>query len=250
MSAKHPPRPPRRPGGPPRPPGGPGGLGDDREQYEYDGWRDAGQGEPRPADVIYDPTCPPPKANEKCAKVKLNWVKRPAFNEPPFFAKPLIKARSSLVIPAGSIALIFDREIADRQRAIISFVGIDVAPIAPLMNSQLEFWFQYGTKGVAQVSKNIIPVWDDQNPTSYGGATPVRYGRTTVWPGVATPESFMRDGLQWGVKGRAQLQGLIENKSAVSITVRGILGYYYYWSSLQTGDSGGASEFESGDFQS
>ena len=223
-------------------------MGDD--PYFYEGWRDSGQGEPRPMDVVHDPNCiePPPEA--KCGKVKLNWVKRPAFNEPPFFAKPLIKARSSLVIPAGAIALIFDREIADRQRAIVSFLGIDVAPIAPLMNSQLEFWFQRGKAGTATVSKDIIPVWDDQNPTGYGGSTPVQRGRTTVWPGVATPEAFYQDGLQFGVKGRTQLQGLIENKSAVAVTVRGVLGYYYYWSSLQTGDSGGASEFESGDFQS
>jgi hypothetical protein len=221
------------------------------EGYFFDGWRDSGQGEPRPMDVVHDPNCETPPPEQQCGKVKLNWVKRPAFNEPPFFAKPLIKARSSLVIPAGQIALIFDREIADRQRAIISFLGIDVAPIAPLMNSQLEFWFQRGAKGVAQASQDIYPVWDDQNPTGYGGTTPVGRGRTTVWPGVATPESFFQDGLQFGVKGRTQLQGLIENKSAVAITVRGVLGYYYYWSSGPSdGARGGASEFEAGDFQS
>ncbi len=240
MSAKNPPKPPKRPGRPGR-----GGMGDD-ERYYGEGWRDAGQGEPRPEDVIYDPSCPPPPTNPGCKKVKLNWVKSPAFNQPPFFAKPLIKARSSLVIPAGSIGIVFDREIADRQRAIISLVGMDVAPIAPLLNSQLEFWFQYGSKGVAEVSKNVIPVWDDQNPTGYGGSTPIQSGRTTVWPGVATPEEFFRDGLQFGVKGRAQLQGLIENKSGVDVTIRGILGFYYYWSS----GPGGASEFEAGDFQS
>jgi len=218
-------------------------MGDD--QYFYEGWRDAGQGEPRPMDVVSDPNCPPPKEAQQCGKVKLNWVKFPAFNQPPFFAKPLIKARSSLVIPAGDIALIFDREIADRQRAIVSLVGIDVAPIAPLLNSQLEFWFQLGRQGVPEVSKNVIPVWDDQNPTGYGGSTPIQSGRTTVWPGVATPEEFFKNGLQFGVRGRGQLQGLIENKSAVDVTVRGILGYYYYWSS----GPGGASEFEAGDFQ-
>lgn len=215
-------------------------MGDDN--YYYEGFRDAGQGEPRPLDVLHDPHCPPPKEARECEKPKVNFVKFPAFNQPPWFAKPLIKARSSLVIPAGQIALIFDREIADRQRAIVSLVGIDVAPIAPLMNSQLEFWFQLGRQGVAAVSQNVLPVWDDQNPTGYGGTTPVQTGRTTVWPGVATPQEFMRDGLQFGVKGRAQLQGLIENKSAVDITVRGILGYYYYWAAM-------ASEFESGDIQ-
>lgn len=216
-------------------------MGD--ESFYYDGWRDAGQGEPRPVDIVHDPNCPPPPEAQQCAKPKLNWVKFPAFNQPPWFAKPLIKARSSLVIPAGGTALIFDREIADRQRAIISHVGIDVAPIAPLMNSQLEFWFQLGKEGVAAPSNTVLPVWDDQNPTGYGGSTPIQSGRTTVWPGVATPEEFYQSGLQFGVRGRAQLQGLIENKSAVSVTVRGLLGFYYYWAEK-------ASEFESGDFQS
>jgi hypothetical protein len=217
------------------------GAGD--ESYWYDGWRDAGQGEPRPIDVVHDPNCPPPPEKQECGKTKLNWVKFPAFNQPPFFAKPLIKARSSLVIPAGQIALIFDREIADRQRAIVSHVGIDVAPIAPLLTSQLEFWFQLGRRGVPAVSQMVLPVWDDQNPTGYGGSTPVQSGRTTVWPGVATPENFFQNGLQFGVRGRAQLQGLIENKSAVAVTVRGLLGYYFYWAEK-------SSEFESGDFQS
>jgi hypothetical protein len=221
-----------------------GGLGDDT--YVYEGWRDAGQGEPRPIDVVSDPACPPPPEAERCGKVKLNWVKFPAFNQPPFFAKPLIKVRSSLIIPAGQIGILFDREIADRQRAIISLLGIDLAPIAPLFNSQLEFWFQYGRKGVAEVSKNIIPVFDDQNPTGYGGSTPVQSGRTTVMPGSCEiPLELYQSGLQFGVKGRAQLQGLMENKSGVAVTVRAILGYYYYWSS----GPGGASEFEAGDFQ-
>jgi hypothetical protein len=215
-------------------------MGDD-ETYYNEGWRDAGQGEPRPADVVYDPECQPPPPGPAC-KPKVNWVKFPAFNQPPFFAKPLIKVRSSLVIPAGGTALIFDREIADRQRAIASFLGIDVAPIAPLMNSQLEFWFQLGKRGVAAPSQNIIPVFDDQNPTGYGGSTPVQSGRTTVWPGVATPLKFYEAGLQFGIRGRAQFQGLIENKSAVAITVRGWFGYYYYWAA-------DASEFESGDLQ-
>jgi hypothetical protein len=214
-------------------------------QYFYEGWRDAGQGEPRPIDVIHDPNCPPPSA-DPCNKPKLNWVKRPAFNEPPFFAKPLVKVRSSLSIPAGGIALVFDREIADRQRYIASYFGIDVAPLAPLLNSQLEFWFQLGKKGVAAPSQNIIPVFDDQNPTSYGGSTPVQYGRTTVWPGVATPLKFFELGMQFGIRGRAQFQGLIENKSGVTITVRAHMGFYFYWS----GGPGGASEFEAGDFQS
>lgn len=218
--------------------------GPDHEGYHYEGWRDSGQGEDRPRDVVFDPNCSPP---EPCApKPKVCFVKFPAFNQPPWFAKPLVKVRSSLVIPAGQIALIFDREIADRQRAVASFLGIDVAPIAPLMNSQLEFWFQLGKKGVAEPSKAIIPVWDDQNPTSYGTSHAIQSGRTTVWPGVATPLKFFEAGLQFGIKGRAQFQGLIENRSGVSVTVRGVFGYYYYWSS----GPGGASEFESGDFES
>jgi len=221
------------------------------DPYFFEGWRDAGQGEPRPMDVIFDPNCKPPKDFKECAKPKLNWVKFPAFNQPPWFAKPLIKARSSLLIPAGEIGLLFDREIADRQRVIVAFVGIDLAPIAPLFNSQLEFWFQLGKKGVAAPSPDVIPVFDDQNPTGYGGTVPIQTGRTTVLAGsVETPLEFFQNGMQWGVRGRAQLQGLMENKSGLDITVRAVLGYYYYWGSpTDAGDSGGASEFESGDFQ-
>ncbi len=221
--------------------------GPDHEQYHYEGWRDSGQGEDRPRDVVFNPANAEPAAPET-KKQRVCFVKFPAFNQPPWFSKPLIKVRSSLVIPAGTIALIFDREIADRQRAIASFLGIDVAPIAPLLNSQLEFWFQLGKKGIAQPSKNIIPVWDDQNPTSYGSSLAIQAGRTTVWPGVATPLKFFEAGIQFGIRGRAQFQGLIENRSGVDVTVRGVFGYYYYWASVSGG--GGASEWESGDFES
>jgi hypothetical protein len=219
------------------------GAPDADDAYHYEGWRDSGQGEPRPEDVVFDPSCPPQP--DPCAKPRVCFVKFPAFNQPPWFSKPLIKVRSSLVIPAGSIALVFDREIADRQRAVASFLGLDVAPIAPLLNSQLEFWFQLGQKGVAAPSQNVIPVWDDQNPTSYGTSHTIQQGRTTVWPGVGTPLNFQEVGLQFGLRGRCQFQGLIENKSGVAITVRGVFGYYYYWASAK----GGASEFESGDFE-
>lgn len=197
-------------------------------------------------DVVYDPACPPPKEGPGCRKPIVNWVKFPAFNQPPFFAKPLIKARSTLVIQPGEIGILFDREIADRQRVIVSLFGIDLAPIAPLMNAQLEFWFQLGKVGVNAVSQNVIPLFDDQNPTSYGGSTPIQSGRTTVMPGsVENPMELFKNGMQFGVRGRAQLQGLMENKSAVAVTIRAILGFYQYWSS----GPGGASEFEAGDFQ-
>lgn len=236
----------RPPGGPPKkpPPRGSGLGGPDHDEYHYQGWRDAGQGEDRPRDVVSDPNVPPPP-DPATAKPSVCFVKFPAFNQVPWFGKPLIKARSSLVVPAGGIALIFDREIADRQRAVVTQLGIDVAPIAPLLNSQLEFWFQLGKEGVALPSKNVIPVWDDQNPSSYGTSHAVQFGRTTVWPGVGTPEDFQQNGLQFGVRGRAQLQGLIENRSGVDVTVRGILGFYYYWSS----GPGGASEFGGGDLE-
>lgn len=225
--------------------------GPDHERYHNEGFRDMGQGDDRPRDVVYNPpgveSAPTPggPGGPSGKKPCFCFTKFPALNQLPWFGKPLIKARSSMVVPAGGIALIFDREIADRQRAVVTQLGIDVAPIAPLLNSQLEFWFQTGKKGIAAPSANILPVWDDQNPTSYGTSHAIQSGRTTVWPGVATPEDFHQNQLQFGVRGRAQLQGLIENRSGVSVTVRGILGFYYYWAE----GPGGASEFESGDFQ-
>jgi hypothetical protein len=232
------------------------------ESFFWDGWRDFGQGEPRPMDVVTDPACkpqplPPGLQQALCefeAGLKKPWVfftKRPAFVEPPFFSKPLIKAKCALQVAAGQTGTIFDRLIEDRQRVIVAMFGLDLAPLAPLMNGQLEFWFQrasaQGATGGTNVSQaEVVPLFDDQTPTTYGGSTPVRSGRTTVLPGsVENPFSLFQNGLQFGVRGRSRLQMLMENKSGVTVTIRGVLGFYQYWSAAP----GGASEWSSGDLQ-
>ncbi|MGI0149767.1 MAG: hypothetical protein ACREDF_09595 [Thermoplasmata archaeon] len=232
------------------------------EEYFYEGWRDYGQGEPRPKDVIFDPTCGPnassPEEQRKLddffcrfgnelRKPLIFFVKKPAFNEPPFFSKPLIKAKCGLQVAPGATAVIFDRLIEDRQRAIVTAFGLDLAPLAPLMNCQLEFWLQAGNaQGIVSGSAEIIPLFDDQTPTAYGGSTPVQSGRTTVLPAsVEIPWCLMSNGLQFGVRGRSRLQMLVENKSGVTITIRGVLAFYQYWASAPTG----AAEWASGDLQ-
>ncbi|MGH9317724.1 MAG: hypothetical protein ACRD1P_11545 [Thermoanaerobaculia bacterium] len=232
------------------------------EEYFYEGWRDAGQGEPRPKDVISDPSCSPltrnPADQQKMddlfcrfeaalKKPLVFFVKKPSFVEPPFFAKPLIKTKCGLQVAPGATAVIFDRLIEDRQRAVVTAFGLDVAPLAPIMNCQLEFWFQ-AANAQANVAgeADVIPLFDDQTPTAYGGSTPVKYGRTTVLPGsVEIPWCLLSNGLQFGVRGRTRLQMLVENKSGVTVTIRGVLGFYQYWSSAPAG----AAEWASGDLQ-
>lgn len=235
-------------------PPGRGGMGNPYEEgYFYEGWRDYGQGEPRPKDVVFDPGRNPVSSDperqglmddffnrfrEELKRPLVFFSKRPAFVEPPFFSKPIIKAKCGLTVAPGATEIIFDRLIEDRQRAIIANIGIDVEPIAPLFNCQLEFWFQ--------LDDDVIPLFDDQTPTAYGATTPLIYGRTTVLPGsVEIPFCLMGCGLAFGVHGRKRLTFRVENKSGVTITTRGILGFYQYWSS----GPDGASEFEQGDFQ-
>lgn len=256
-------QPPGRGGPPRRPPPGSGGMGNPfEEQFFYEGWRDSGQGEPRPKDVISDPSCKPTASDPSkqqhiddlfcrfAAEIKrplVFFTKAPAFIQPPFFSKPLIKAKCGLQVAPGATAVIFDRLIEDRQRAVVTAFGLDLAPIAPLMNCQLEFWFQAANaRGTVAGKADLIPLFDDQTPTTYGGSTPVQSGRTTVLPGsVEIPWCLLSNGLQFGVRGRTRLQMLVENKSGVTVTIRGVLGFYQYWSAAPEG----AAEWASGDLQ-
>lgn len=226
--------------------------------FEFDFWsrgyRDPGQGEARPLDVVYDPACEPKKISENkraeldeffCRQRKefqrsVMFVKKPANIEPPWFSKPLIKVKCNQVVAPGATATIFTRVIGDRQRAVITTLGIDVAPVAPLLNCSVEFWFAQG----GPERGDIVNLFDDQTPTAYGGSTPVEGGRTTVLPGsVENPYNFLEAGQQFRIKGRKDLTFSVENKSGVSITIRGILGMYIYWLPW------GATEFESADVQ-
>lgn len=225
--------------------------------YEHEFWakgyRDPGQGEPRAKDLVYDPACDIKESPAKKKELDDFWcrfrketqrtvffVKKPANIEPPWFSKPLFKSKCGLVVAAGATETIFSRVIEDRTRAMVTMIGVDVAPIAPLLNCQLEFWFAQG----GDQRTDIIPVFDDQTPTTYGGTTPLQAGKTTTIPGsVGNPFCLMSNGMQFRVKGRKELTFNVENKSGVPVTIRGLLGLYSYWLPY------GATEFESGDVQ-
>lgn len=234
------------------PPSG-GGLGNPHEDpYYWRGYRDTGQGEERPKDLVFDPACEPAQTDparraildeffcrfERELKKLVFFSKRPAEVEPPFFAKPLIKAKCGLSVAPGATAIIFDRTIEARQRAMVTMLGLDIAPLAPLLNCQLEFWFQGDDA--------VIPYFDDQSPTTYGGSTPVISGRTTVPPGsVENPFCMQSNGLAFQIRGRQRLTMRVENKSGVTVVIRGVLGLYQYWLAGRAG----ASEFESAEVQ-
>jgi len=231
------------------------GLGQPHEdEYFYRGYRDTGQGEPRPKDVVFDPKCDPELDRMEPERKKaldeffcrfqrelkrlVFFSKRPSFVEPPFFSKPLIKAKCGLSVAPGATAIIFDRPIEARQRAIVSMIGLDVAPLLPLLSCALEFWFQQ--------DNDIIPYFDDQSPTTYGGSTPVVGGRTSVIPGsVENPFCMITNGLGFEIKGPKRLTMRVENKSGVTVVIRGVLGLYQYW----LAGLAGASEFETAELQ-
>lgn len=231
------------------------GLGNPLEyDYYYRGYRDPGQGEERPLDVVHDAKCPPrpPISRQKQAELdaffcrqrqefkrSVLFVKGPANVEPPWFAKPLIKVKN-ITVSAGATATIFDRVIEDRQRAVVSIIGIDVAPIGPYVNGQMEFWFaQGGTE-----RQDVINLFDDQTSVAYGSTVPLVAGKTTLIPGSSeNPFNLRGAGLQFRIKGRKLLTFNVENKSGQDVVVRGLMGMWIYWLPW------GATEFESADVQ-
>lgn len=208
-------------------------LGDPLEREYYDkGYRDWGASDPQGKEVVFNPNEKPSEIPER----RVFYAKRPAYLEPPWFSKPLIKAKNNLIVPAGATVAIFDRRIPARNRAVVTMVGIDVSPVAPLYAGQLEFWFEQ--------SGEVIPIFDDQTPTSYGSSDPVRSGRTTVLPGTADrPFCLHGCGLSFQVKGEKILTFNVENKGGVPVTIRGLLGFYIYWLPY------GATEFEDAEIQ-
>jgi hypothetical protein len=225
-------------------------MGGPDDDYYYSGWRDWGQGEKAPLRPIVDPECPtplPPAEQAKhdalvCAlrqmfQRSVVFTKNPANVQPPWFARPIIKTKN-IVVAANTTGVIFDREIPERNRAILSCIGIDVAPLLPLYDQTLEFWFDLGNE------QQVIPIFDDQTEQAYESSTGLKSGRTTILPGnVGAPFNFLANGLQSLIKGKAMLRFMVENKSDVAVTIRGVMGYYQYWLPY------GADEFENADVQ-
>lgn len=242
---------PRKQGRGPSVPNGRGGMGNPGEQdFFYGGWRDYGQAEERPLDVVHDPTCDPSKLTPE-EKQKLDaqfcmlkglftrqvvFTKSPANVEPPWFSRPIIKAKR-ITVAANSTAVIFTREIPARNRAVLSCLGIDVSPVLSLVNGAIEFWF-------AKDNGQIIPIWDDQTDTAYEETDGLTSGKTSVLPGsLEHPFEFLQNGLQIVLKGRTVFTFNVENKGDVAVVIRGIMGYYQYWMPY------GATEHENGDVQ-
>lgn len=239
------------PGGSSIPPGRRGGMGNPGEQeYFYAGYRDYGQAEERPLDVVHDPTCNPAKMSPEKKQEMDNlfcmlkglfqrqvvFTKFPANVQPPWFSRPIIKAIRKTVA-ANSTAVLFTREIPARNRAVLTCIGIDMAPIQPYMNGAIEFWF-------AKDGGQIIPVFDDQTETAYEEADGLTSGKTSVIPGsLENPFEFLQNGLQVILKGRTVFTFNVENKSDSAVVFRGIMGYYQYWMPF------GATEHEQGEVQ-
>lgn len=227
------------------------GLGDTLEpEFYYMGYRDPGQGEERPLDVVSKPAAKTtPKQQhgldaffERQAREwqrSVQFVKMPANVQPPWFAKPLFKTKC-ISVSAGATASIFDRVIEARQRAVVTAIGIEVTPLLPLQDCELEFWFSQGGADMG----DIIPVFDDQGPFSGSPAVPIAAGKTRVVPGsVENPFCLLSNGLQFRIKGRKDFRFNVENNSAVTVSIRAIMGFYSYWLPW------GATEFESADVQ-
>jgi len=227
------------------------GMGNPQEEeFFYHGYRDPGQAEERPLDLVHDPTCDPAKVTPEKQRDLDNlfcmlkglftrqvvFTKFPANVQPPWFARPIIKSIRKTVA-ANTEAVLFTREIPDKHRAVLTAIGIDMAPILPYMDGALEFWF---TKDGSQ----IIQVFDDQTETAYEEADGLTSGHTSVLPGsLENPFAFLQHGLQIMLKGRTVFEFRVNNKSDSAVTFRGILGYYQYWLPY------GATEFENADVQ-
>ena len=228
-----------------------GGMGNPgEEQFYFSGWRDYGQAEERPQDLVFDPACDPSKltperkaelASEFCMlkglfERQVVYTKFPANVQPPWFARPIIKAKRITIAP-NSTGVIFTREIPARNRAVVTCIGVDVAPILPLVDGALEFWF-------AKDNGQIIPIWDDQTDVAYEELDGLTSGKTSVLPGsLEHPFELLQNGLQILLKGRTVFTFNCENKSDSAIEIRGIMGYYQYWMAY------GATEHENGEVQ-
>lgn len=229
------------------------GMGNPFEdQFYFEGFRSMGPGEERPRDTVIDPACDPTRAlspemkqSMEALKCTLNdvlarqvvFTKFPANVQPPWFAKPIIKAKA-ITIAAGETEAIFDRMIEARMRAVVTSIGIDAAPTNSILDGTCEFWFDEGSE------QKIIQVFDDQTATAYEESDGLTMGKTAILPGsLNTPFNLKEAGLQFLLKGPTMLRFMCHNKGDAAVTIRGIMGYYQYWLPY------GATEFENADVQ-
>jgi hypothetical protein len=214
--------------------------------YFYDQFRDYGPGDPRAKDVVYDPNkCNPRDTSPErrheldeffcrfaeALKKNVFLAKRPAFAEPPYFSVPNVKL-AGVDVAAGATVAVLDRVIEDRQRAIVTSVGVDVNNPQAVSNGLMRFWFAFD--GV------VVPLFDDQTPALVPA---LQQGQTLAVPGtVAQPFNLLQTGVPLQVKGKTRLQFFVQNNDVADIHVCALITFYQYW--LQN-----AAEFEAADNQ-
>lgn len=227
------------------------GIGDAMEPGFYDpGYRDTGQDEPWAQDTVYDPKkCGPIRLDPQqqsyldamiCAfedriiKRSVFFVKRPAFLEPPFFSKPLLKVAEKEVANNTTVNLL-ERQVEDRQRAVVTSIGIGVDDTQALANRELAFWFE--------VNGVVVPLFDDQSTTIAAALLPLEFGKTTIFPGsIEAPFNIREAGLTVLIRGPSSLNFRTENRSGATVKITAIMTYYQYWLP-------NAGEFEQADNQ-
>jgi hypothetical protein len=217
------------------------GVGNPHEQsFYFDQSRDFGQGEPRQREIIYDPNRPVLEVSkdqdlgikaflsrfEERLKKIVFITKRPSFVEPPFFSKPLSKT-IGLQVAAGATETIFSKEIQDRQRAVITTIGVSVSDPKLLANQSLKFWFALNDQ-----TNGILPLFEDQtlNPVPPGGLP--TSGKTTVIPGTSEePYSLLQNGLAFQTKGHGKntILFMMQNNGGVAVNVLAVMSFYQYW---------------------
>lgn len=234
----------------------PGGLGNPHDREFWEGYRDPGAGEPRPKDIVFDPSKVPPKDGEPTTPGTNEYfnelvkrfqdaikktpvlVKRPSFVEPPFFSKPQVKfgGGGTAIPPGGTPVAIYDRILEARQKLVITSVGIGVDTPAAYTAHQLLFWFADNDASA------VIPVFDDQSPAA-AALTGFQRGKTTMIPGsIEQPYSLIRDGCAFVFEGPKRIRFFVANFSPSEVEVQIITGLYQYWIPF-------AAEFEAADNQ-
>jgi hypothetical protein len=234
---------------------GQGGLGNPFEREFYEGYRDAGAGEPQPKDIVFDPSKVPPKSGEtvqpgspayfdemfyrfgQFLKKTPILTKLPSFVQPPFFSKPQIKFGGANVPFVGSPeTMIYDRVVEARQKLVITSIGIGVDQTQLYTAHQLLFWFADLTADA------VIPVFDDQSAAAAALAG-FTFGKTTMLPGsMEEPYSLIRDGCAFVFEGPKRIRLFVQNFGNVNAEVQIITGIYQYWIPF-------AAEFEAADNQ-
>lgn len=256
------------------------GMGNPHEDaYFYDGYRDAGQSEAIPQDLVFDPTCDQSKMHKEqvqkieqflCAidrKLRTNQsvyiTKAPAFLEPPFFSKPTIKVSCNEVQNPNLVDLLV-WEVPAQQRLIVTSMGLayDNAgnPAAgPLIG--LKYWFEVNDVQALPLAvevvniENVVPIFDETSDASFYPLFPI-----PVFPSIApvfgqvgaafpgTPEdpyNLLENGLLFLVKGPGVLKFRVQSSILIPgplVTIYSMISFYQYWVEP-------SSEFEKADIQ-